>query len=149
MPCPGHPSIHLPTPIAEGSKGKNSPGSLPCPNSGKHLPLEQITKSSSFSAQDHRSSPLARAQQLSDHLAEKVKGRQGDPYLPAITCLPATVPLPGVGPMPGDSTKVQGNDKAWQRQARPFLQVQGWDIEAREDVPPASSLMGASAVPRI
>lgn len=66
-----------------------------------------------------------------------------------LTCLPATVPLPGVGPMPGDSTKVQGNDKAWQRQARPFLQVQGWDIEAGEDVPPASSLMGASAVPRI
>lgn len=66
-----------------------------------------------------------------------------------LTCLPATVLLPGAGPLPSDSTKVQGNDKAWRRHARPFLQVQGWDTEAGEDVSPAPSLVGASAGPRI
>ncbi|MXQ92709.1 hypothetical protein E5288_WYG004365 [Bos mutus] len=72
---------------AEGSKGKGSPGTPPTLPQLKEASLfEHIAKSFSFPAQSYGSSPLARAQHLSGHLAEKMKGKQGVLYLPTSHC---------------------------------------------------------------
>ena len=91
-PAPATP----PPPTAEGSKGKGSPGAPPTlPQLREASLFEQIAKSSSFPAQSYGSSPLAGAQHLSGHLAEKMKGNKV-----SLTCQPATVPLPRVGSLP-------------------------------------------------
>lgn len=81
-PTDASPPLSLKVPKVEVAKALPHPA----PNSGKHLLCEQITQSSSISARGRGASPLATTQQLPGHLAEKAKGRQGGPHLPASHC---------------------------------------------------------------
>lgn len=85
-PLPWPPQQTPPTTTAEGSRGKNRPGPLLCPQlrtAASPWTNHQILL---LPCTGPWSSPLARTQQLSGHLTERVKGRQGGPYLPASHC---------------------------------------------------------------
>lgn len=91
----------VPTAIAQDPK--------PCfgqANSGKHFPFAQVPKSYA-STQSRDASLLARAQQLSSHLAEK----ETRWLLPA-SC---HCPTQELAPCLGSSSKTPGDDEPWQR----------------------------------